>query len=60
MRGVCDGCGRSRKICFTLNPKGSFIKILKNGEVVVPEEKKFCQGCGRIAIRRVTEWGLEL
>ena len=56
MRSICYGCGKLRKIQVVANPEGFFVKFVE-GKVVTPE-RKYCSDCGRIAVRRVLEWGL--
>jgi len=57
MRGMCDGCGNTRRIILRINPKGSIFKII-DGERIRPEEKRFCGHCAEIKMRRMLEWGL--
>lgn len=57
MRAYCDGCGRMRKITMILNPRGSFFKISENGDMTAPEQKRFCEECAEIRMKRLMGCG---
>jgi RecJ-like exonuclease len=58
MRAFCDGCGRLRTVCLTVNPRGSIMRFSENGEKSVPVQECFCEDCAEIKMRRMLEWGL--